>query len=250
MSVTTNLAELQEQVRLHLGIGSTTARDTTVVETAIKGGLRRFMLSALIPGTAKRWQWSFLRKSFEFSTRSGGQEYDLPEDFGTPDSQVVFSADDKSPIPWLNEPLLRRRYAESPEASGVPHFAAILNRSPTVAPQRYGVLFWPEPDAAYSLRLVYNVVPDMLGEELTNPHGGAPHARTILYACLAEAAKRIDQDPKEFEMEYAQGLLASIDFDRQLLGSNLGPMIDSSEDLEYRRPNNFSVTYEGTLYEG
>lgn len=249
MSLTTNLAELQEQVKLHLGIGTTTARDVAVVETSIKGGLRRFMLSALIPGTAKRWQWSFLRKSYLFSTADGTQEYDLPADFGTPESHVLFTTDYYTPIPWLNEPMLRKRYSEDSERTGVPQFAAILNKTPTMAPQQYAVLFWPEPDAAYALRIFYNVLPDMLGEELTNPHGGAPHARTILYACLAEAAKRIDQDPKEFEMEYQQGLLASIDHDRSLLGSNLGPMQENSEMLEYRR-SNFHVTYEGVLYEG
>lgn len=249
MSLTANLAELQEQVKLHLGIGSTTARDVAVVETSIKGGLRRFMLSALIPGTATRWQWSFLRKSYLFSTLADTAEYDLPADFGTPEGQLIFTTDYYTPIPWANEPMLRKKQSEDTEYSGVPQFAAMLNKTPSMAPQAFAVLFWPTPDAAYALRLIYNVLPDMLGEELTNPHGGAPHARTILYACLAEAAKRIDQDPKEFEMEYQQGLLASIDHDRKLLGSNLGPMMDPSE-MHERRQSNFQVTYEGVLYEG
>src|SRR5262249_1680427 len=129
--------------------------------------------------------------------------------------------------------------------------AAVFARSGvSVAPQGQRLLVYPTPDAAYALRLLYEAQPRMLTAELTNPGGGAPHAQTLLYACLAEGSRRIGDAPVRLEAAYAEPLVASIDYDRQLLGDNLGYCGDGSSDgawAERRSP--MTVSVHGVLHD-
>ncbi len=240
--------ELREQMGFFLGYGTDPvdwdADQVATVNMAIKNGLRRFLFSPLIPGTRKTWEWSFLRRSLTLTTANAAGEYNLPADFGTPLGGLYYNEDFRTSIPIFNEAMLRSRITD--DITGPPQMAAIIPRNPTIAPQGQSILFYPTPDGAYSLRLMYQVLPDMLSEQLTNPNGGAPHARTILYACLVEASTRVDDDHEQYEKKYHEGLMASIDYDRGLKGSDVGYNGDMPM-LERHIPN-FHVTYDGVLY--
>lgn len=246
--------ELREQVGYHLGYGALPSSwdddQAATVDLVIRGGLRRFMNSPLIPGTRTVWEWSFLRKNHLFSTAQGKKEYDLPADFGSPLGRLHYTSDWRTPVEFVNEAMIRAKESANSDVTGAPSHFAILHRpKPTVAPQGQTLLLFPEPDGAYELRMLYQVSPEMLSESLSNPHGGAPHARTILFACLAEAGTRVDAD-KDYEAEYQMSLMASIDYDRRQKGDTGGYSRDMSDERpEWPRANNY-VTYNGVLYEG
>jgi hypothetical protein len=245
----TTFGELREQLGFYLGFGinpdNWDADQVATVKMTIKSGLRRFLFSPLIPGSRKTWEWSFLRRSLSLTTTSDIGEYPLPEDFGAPTGPMYYTEDYRTSIPFFNEAMLRSHETD-PAVTGPPKMAAIVPRNPTIAAPRYSLLLHPTPDGVYSFRLLYQVLPDMLSEQLTNPNGGAPHARTLLYACLVEAGTLVDDDHETYEKKYHESLMASIDYDRSLKGSDLGYMGDGPL-LEKHIPN-FHVTYDGTLY--
>lgn len=251
MSLDLTYDELRTQVAFHLGFGSSgwNANAVAAIDLSIRNGWRRFLYSSLVPGTRKRWEWSFLRKSWIFDTVSAKSEYLCPEDFGAHDSPIQFTTDYRSAVPIVGEAMLRARQAE--EATGVPQLAALVPvANPTIVPQRQTLLIFPTPDGVYSLRMLYQVNPDMLSATLTSPHGGAPHARTILLAILLESSVRIDSS-RDFEKEHQEALAASIDFDQRLRGDNLGYNGDPSNHRSERLQNtDFTVTMEGVTYNG
>lgn len=252
MSLDLTYDELRQQVGFHLGFGMSGWNTNAVatIDLSIRNGLRRFLFSSLVPQTRKRWEWSFLRKSWLFSTVTGKSTYLLPEDFGVYEGPIHFVSDQRTTIPIVGEGMLRAKEAE--EATGVPSWAAIVPvPDPSISPQRQTLLFYPEPDGAYDLRLLYQVNPDMLSAELTSPHGGAPHARTILLTILLESAVRVDSS-RDFEREHAEALAASIDFDAKMKGDNWGYNGDPSSyrDMVYRTTNFTAVTMDGVTYDG
>ena len=112
--------------------------------------------------------------------------YRLPDDFGGLLGDVYFQANDGL---WL--PLTNTGVAELLELLQVstgtarPNVCAIesINVSGTIG-QRSDLVVWRIPDADYTIRYQYQVLPDLItaGEF---PYGGARHAGTIEYACFA-----------------------------------------------------------------
>lgn len=240
--------EIQQEMGYFLGWGRTVSAWSTdqlaSITTWIKSGLRRFMFAATVPGMKNVYEWSFLQHDWRFGTQVGQTEYDLPKDFGSPGGPIIWDSPTISyqPIPFVNEAMVRQKLSLTPGWSGVPVLAAVFSkRTGGATEQQQGLLLCPVPDASYPLRLSYDILPGMLTESFPWPAGGSPHARTVLYACMAEACKRGD-DNSSYEQDYQQALAASINYDARRKGDNVGYNSDKSN-----RPRDWT-NYDGNEF--
>ncbi len=220
------------------------------IKEAIKLGLSRMMHNAVAPGTRKVYEWSFLRQTFQFATVEDKWEYDLPQDFGSPAEPQVFFAETSrafTPIRLMNDARILYLRSNEPDASGVPGYAAIRQKKQLGATEQgQDLLLHPVPDGAYQMKLLYNVSPHMLGDMLLHPHGGAPFARTLMLACIAEATKGIG-DSEEYEAAFQDSLLAAISYDARNKGDNFGQNTDGSDGCEQRQRGTYYSTIEGEI---
>lgn len=247
--------ELRKELGFEAGWGPEDDWDedqVAAIDTAVRGGLRRFMLGTLIPGTRKTHEWSFLRQVHAFSTIADRDAYDLPKEFGSPDGPMLFDETNTAytPVPVVNIAMVQEKLSLTPQQTGVPKLAAVRHkRGQGQGDQLQELVVWPTPDAAYSMRLGYHVLPDMMDEVVMKAMGGAAHARTLLFACLAELSRRV-HSMQDYDADYEQALLASVSFDNRMLGSSLGYNGDGSSDFPsaVQQPS-YYVRFNGVLYE-
>lgn len=218
----------------------------------IKGGIQRFLFNSMVPGTLKVYEWSFLKDRYEFDTVSAKETYSLPANFGSADGPRMFWADTDislRPILLVNESRIYTLQSQTPSSSGTPCYASIRAKKQLGASEQgYELSIFPTPNAAYSMRLSYNVLPYMLGESLLHPHGGVPHARTLELACLAESEQRTD-NRKGLEEDYDKALAASISYDSRNKSSDLGMNRDTSDQEAHEYTSSYYVYLNGELGE-
>lgn len=124
------------------------------------------------------------------------REYDLPDDFDGLDGNHGFSyRNDQSnwrPLTKLNEAQIRS-LDSYPEETGPPSYYCIVPAAPTsTSDMKWRAIFYPLPDAAYTLWYRYNVIPPMLdGTSYVYPHGSVPYHEMILLSCLDKALQTL-----------------------------------------------------------
>lgn len=129
----------------------------------------------------------------------------------------IVPVDDIWRIPIVDERFIRASYAKNP-VIGKPKYAATRpKRKPDVgedgsiqdgtATQEFEIIFYPAPNAEYTLEYRYTRRPVLLDETKPFPQGTAYHAETILASCLAVAEARATGS-RGAEYERYQELLA------------------------------------------
>lgn len=256
MPYETSYDEIRSDVAFLRGWGRSSSgwdtEKTQALAQIIKSGLQRFLFGALIPGSAKAYEWAFLRQSFRFGTVIGQRDYDLPPDFGTPEAWVYFASGTAAycPIPVVNQAMFDRNVSIEPTASGLPRMATISPvRSVMNAAQAWKVSLHPLPDAVYDLSMPYRINPAEIGAAQQYLPGGPVYARAIKLAIMAEAANVLD-NARQHEEDYQAALVAAMSHDASLKGSNLGYDGDKSSEVEAVdiKPVNFWVTVNGVRY--
>lgn len=252
-----SLAMTRDELRSELGFRAGWGRDkdvwdsyqTAAIESAVRSGLRRFLLNTVSPGTRKNYRWSFLRQTYTFTTVDDVFRYPLPGDFGHADGHLLHNDSSVTypPLRLVNEAMWDQLKAQDPSESGVPRIAAVRAKRVDVTEQQHELLLFPTPDDAYPMKLGYHVSPEMLTDDVTNLPGGPAMSRAILYACLAEMGHLIEENAM-LEAVYQEALAAAISYDSRSDGGFLGINADpSSEEPRYRyvNPNAYTVTIDG-----
>lgn len=223
---------------------------TAAVDSAIRSGLRRFLLNTVSPGTRKNYRWSFLRQNFTFTTAENVDRYDLPKDFGHVDGQLLHNDTTVTypAIRVVNEAMLDQEKAKSPALTGRPQLAAIRSKRVSgVAEQGEELLLFPPPDGAYPMKLGYQIEPAMLDDNVEHLPGGAAMSRAILYCCLAEMGHLIE-DSASVEAVFQDALAAAISYDSRMDGGYLGMNDDPSigeHNPRYFNPLAYTITIDG-----
>jgi hypothetical protein len=220
--------DIQSELGFHLGFGrdisAFSAEDLASIVAWIKGGLQRMLFSAFQPKLDNTYDWSFLQQTFRFGTQIGQTEYDLPANFGSTNGPILWDSPTLAyrPIEWMNESFIRAKLSLTSTYQGIPLQAATFSKNTDgSAEQVQALVLYPRPDATYPFRMSFSIEPGMLTTQFPWPAGGSPHARTLLYACLAEATKRHD-DNASYEADYQIALAGSINYDARSKGDNLG----------------------------
>lgn len=165
--------------------------------------------------------------------------YTLPDDFGRFIGPLTYVEKENA---WYSVDIvgegrireLRQRDYVGTNGSK-PQVAAIrVVNSGIETGTRKEIMFWPAVSGDYVLKYRYRVRPaDDLGDT-DIPHGGTDHADTILYSCLSEAERRLDEVQGVYYERFITALASSIDLDsRTGKPQNLGYNSDSSDVGSY-----------------
>ena len=116
---------------------------------------------------------------------------------------------------------------------------------------RWEIVFWPTPDADYSLQYRYRTNPTLLSTGLAKPVGGMPHAQTVIESCLLSADELLGKKSDRWE-KYLLLLQASVSHDRtanapQTLGYNRDGS-DGHEGGDFRDCQAQLTLYNGVSY--
>jgi len=148
---------------------------------------RWVQLPGLIPGEVVSHVWSHMRVLTTLATVAAQQAYDLPSDFGSMHGRLTFSAATSyPPILFTGAAQIEEWNAYGSTLKGRPtHYATRWQRQTAGLNQRQQLIFWPTPDAAYTIQYRYDINPPAVSE--SNPYvlGGVRMAQLMLDACRA-----------------------------------------------------------------
>jgi hypothetical protein len=150
-------------------------------------------------------------------------EYELPDDFGGVNGRLFYRPDSSTLTTYeikktsdasLEEQLRQNAQANRPFLYAVREIEFDGSGSEG---QRFEIVLWPIPDAAYVIEIPYVHLPYALSSTYTFPLGGQIHSETILEACLAAVELKLLDNPRGPHRERFEELLkASIQRDRTL----------------------------------
>jgi len=236
----------------YLGYGRTSGNWSTdqsnQMDDIIQRGLRQFYF----PKSGHIW--SFLKPTTTLALASADWQYDMPDDFGGLASPFSFSSDEGyyqiQQVPESKILGLRQRYNSQ---TGRPYMCAI--RQLTTYPNategsRYEVIFYPTPDAVYTLYYSYHILMNKL-VTTTNPnfYGGMVHSEAVLESCLAVAEVDVNDTLGIHNQKFNELLETSMQSDMQRFNPvSLGYNGDNGE-ISVANRRTTSLTYEGSEIE-
>jgi len=253
-SLSVGFPDLQKEVGFLIGYGRTPEKWGATKEAEIDGvvqsGVRRVYYPPAVNADTLGYEWSWLRPTETLDITSDEGDYDLPDDFGRLVGAIHYPADEhRDSIVIVSVGKLLAMRANS-DRSGAPSFAAIRYKASTgAAGQRQEILFYPEPDADWTLSYEYEAYSGALSDDFPYPLGGMQLAELYIESCLAVAEQRINDESGKHTQQYQALLLDAIARDRKRGARLYGQMghIESGEP-EFRRGWTGSVyplTYDG-----
>jgi hypothetical protein len=197
-------------------------------------------------------EWRFMRPTTTLATVADDYDYTLPDSFGYLIGDFTYaSADNRTQhIQIVGEGDIRRMRQGGTVPTGYPRYAAIrpMNTAATTG-QRFEAIFFPTPNAIYTLSYQYQVLKDAVTTALPYPFGGAMHAETILQSCLAIAEERSDDVSGLHGAKFIERLKASVSADLRTGAQYFGYNGDNSGGTpDCRRTDDFTLTYNGVEY--
>jgi hypothetical protein len=193
--------------------------DTTQTQDAgdiLQSGLRNFYWPNI---GDTRYAWSFLRKQGTLVTAAGTSTYILSDDFeGMLGGFSFLAGAQRRRIARADEETLLGIIGKS-QLSGCPEWGGIRVVQPEEGNRgRYEVVFYPTPDAVYTLSYRYSISPPELSKLNQYHLGGTAHSECVLEACLAAAEKmlRPEQGPGVHAALFERLLQASVKIDSEM----------------------------------
>ena len=248
--------DFKKEVGFLLGYGSDPdewgATRTATIEGIVQTGYRRVLYPQAVQGTVG-YEWSFLRPSTTLAIIADDGDYDLPDDFGRLVGDFHY-ASDKHQAHILRVPLatiLEMRSASDQNA--YPRYCAIRFKASTGASgQRQEVLFYPEPDTAYTLHYSYDAYQGAMSDTYPYPLGGMQMSELYKESCLAVAESRNADEIGLHAQQYERLLIDAVARDRKRGAQNFGRMGQPSDGGReaFRRGSElydgaYSITYKG-----
>ena len=220
-----------------------TAGQLNTIRRCVATGQRWVYYPVPLPGEAAAHSWSFLRPTSELTLPEGASELLLPLGCGSQvEGLITYQAEGKfawQDLRLTNWSAVRHENNNFPDRTGAPLMVAIepVKMSQTAAggPQRFRLVVTPKADAAYTLRVTYQVIPEMISADRPYHYGGAQHTETFNAACKAAAeVSRDNISDGPAKAEFLERLVASVHVDRRSRPQTLGYNGDSS-DLRWQQ---------------
>ena len=181
-------------------------------------------------------------------------DYTLPDDFGDIHEGFSFSRDDNKPpvVGPVPESRIIKNRADN-DVIGEPRIFAIriLAIGAGATSQRKEVMFWPRPDAEWTLHYTYEALADQFaaGEY---PIGTLKHFEALKESCLAEAELQLNDEYGAHYTKFLGLLKSSIARDKKdgakLIGY-IGSANEYSKDM-MGHGRNYTLTVNSTVIEG
>lgn len=242
-------ATINAEVGLMLGYSATlanwSAEEIADIARVLNAGTRQFYGAH---------NWSFLHINTTLVTVADDYDQTLPDSFGGLEGGFTFATTDGAyrEVKVVGEEQIRA-LRQGNTLTGIPQFAAVRMRSTDgTAGQKFEVIWWPTPDAVYTLGYSYRVQPDALSSGAPYPLGGMVHSETLLASALAIVEERMD-GVRGIQWQAYQGKLAqSIAYDNSLGQQFFGYNGDRSDAREYsgnmKKFYSSGPTYMGVQY--
>lgn len=213
-------SQLQTQISSFAQLGYAVPTDTenlSRVNDAVDSGLRNVYWPALVLGEPWAHEWSWMRPVRTFTTTADFSTYQLPSNFGGIEGEITYAANQALRVIRIRGENYIRELQTTQTTSGIPEFAAVRTLNVGNTGQRYELILWPTPNAAYDLTFRFNLNPDALSAANDYALGGPALAETILQSCRA-AADRIFNDNVGAEQQlFIERLKSSVSLDRRML---------------------------------
>lgn len=246
--------DLQAEVGafMHYGedVSTWSAKEVKQVDRLIQSGVRQFYYPPATEGVELGYQWSFMQPTTTLATVADTDTYDLPDDFGSMVGQMQFNVDATyhRSIVQISVGKLHELQQRSDDTGQPQYFATQFKTSTGASGQRHEIVFWPNPDAAYTLTYRYDAYAGKLVQDtFPYPLGGMKYGECIIESCLAVAEKRGNDEDGFHGQEFRRLLAAAVALDRRNGAQRYGQMggdEDMLSPMEYRCATG-TVTYNG-----
>jgi hypothetical protein len=195
--------------------GQLSSQEQDICDECVQSGYRAFLYPPAIEGVEAGYEWTFMRPVSSIDTVADTADQDMPENFDRlVGNGFTFAANAQvAPVVAdVGEGRIRNLRLAGTE-TGRPRVAGLRRKNNEGAEaQRWEVMWYPTPDAVYTLEFRFAVLVEALTEtdEKVYPLGGLKHADTLRASCLAAADARVNDmyDGPKYQ-----------DFIRRLIGS-------------------------------
>lgn len=232
------------------------ARQSAQVDRIIQAGLRQFYYPPAMEGVELGYRWSFMQPTTTIATVADTSTYDLPDDFGSITGQFQYEVD-KTFLRGVTQVSIGQilELQQHDDDSGKPrHFATRFKTSDGSDGQRHEVIFWPTPDAAYTLTYRYDAYAGKIDKHnYPYPLGGMKHSETLIESCLAVAESRGNDEDGQHARMFQRMMASAVALDRRNFTQRYGQMGGNEDHAGngYGRGKEFisgDVTYNGDTW--
>lgn len=249
-------ADFKKEVGFFLSFGTTianwSATQVVTIEGIVQTGLRRVLYPSAIQGVVG-YEWSFLRPTTTLAIEADDGDYDLPDDFGRMVGEFHYAPDEhQASIREVPLAMLLDMRSASDRNAYPNFFATRFKDTDGASGQRQEVLFYPEPDADYTLYYSYDSYQGELSDTYPYPPGGMQMSELYKESCLAAAELRNGDEIGLHTQTFERLLIDAVARDRKRGAQNFGRMGQpAGSGVEgFRRgaalyDGAYSVTYKG-----
>jgi hypothetical protein len=181
-------------------------------------------------------------------------KYDLPDDMGRIVGSLNFSENKyRLSITVVSIASILEMRAINAYTS-YPQYAAIRYKaSDGSGGQRQEILFFPQPDQAYTLLYEYEAYNGALSDSYPYPLGGMQLAELYIESCLAVAESRLNDEIGNHTAQYQALLIDAIARDRKRDPRSYGQMGHVEDEYDYRGRygaafTNYPIVINGVTY--
>lgn len=251
--------DLQIEVGRFLGYSATVASwdagQVAEVDRYIQAGVRQFYYPPATDGAEAGYEWSFLKPVATLQTAIDDGEQDMPDGFGRIVGDLHFDASiHAASITVVGEHRILSLLQRSSEAGRPMHAAVRFKTSTGSTGQRQEIVWWPVPNAVYTLTYRYEAFAGKL-VKTTNPYplGGMKHSELIVESCLAVAEQRANDEKGLHWDSFMRMLASAVAQDRKngarYFGAmSLGEAAYSDPRLVRRQADSYPITYKGDTW--
>jgi hypothetical protein len=253
-----SLSDLQTEVGRFLGYDVDPAQWSDAVagevDRVIQSGIRQFYYPPAVEGVDPGYEWSFLKPVAELTTADGDVAQDMPDNFGRIVGDLHFDASVYAQsITIISEHRILALLQQNDDEGRPRHAALRFKESDGTNGQRQEIVWWPTPDAAYTLTYRYEAFAGKLTESNAYPLGGMRYAELIIESCLAVAEQRANDERGLHWEAFTRLLVTAVAQDRKNGARYFGAMSQGEtveSDARCRRLNgsSYDITYKGETW--
>lgn len=203
-----------------------TTDEAATIDEAIRRGLALYYHPPILPGHSAAYVWTWLKPIWYVQTVAAQRAYALPDFFERFDGQLFYRSQSQpySPIKLTSLQYISERQTDGIE-TGPPCLAALEPiMGEGAGTQRFQLVLYPTPDAAYDLGAIIVAKQTMLNDSNPIPLGGDAHAELLTLACLAKLGEILDNDQGSYMPQFMARLAADISLDARRAGAWHGNM--------------------------
>jgi hypothetical protein len=158
-------------------------------------------------------------------TITGDDTFRAPDNFTELLDRMWFDGSQGRDRQWVEQRSMDQiEQMRSDGIEGIPYFVGIEPTTNYAGQQRYDLVLYPEPDAAYVLKYRYKIQPDVITSASPYAYGPAWFANVLVEAMRSEAEMEFWRAYGQHKESFDREIMAAEVRDRKSAPKTLGPM--------------------------